>query len=65
MKKKRVLKNWIEYLLVSINFVAMLFAPADHPDDKIFYTKTIICLIIIVINTIILIKYGKLFKEEN
>lgn len=59
MKKKKYLKKWVQDSLVMVNLFTGLVFCADHPSDKVFMIKNIICLGVMILNMIILKKRGR------
>lgn len=62
--RKRVLKDWVVMMLGFINILCVLIFFADCENTSIFCLTHIIALLIFVLNTILITKYGKkeLFK---
>lgn len=57
--KKLKLKSWVEYLIAIINFIALLIIGSESSDTLFFIASHIIAVGIFVINSMILIKYGR------
>lgn len=62
--KKRYLKGWVEYLLISIQCILVMLLGSETEDLKIFIISKIIFMIVFLINHLILIKYGRLYESE-
>lgn len=62
MKKKVVLKKWVEYILLTIQFMLILILGAESDNFTIFLTSKLISLAIFFVNHLILIKYTKLYE---
>lgn len=56
--KRLVLKKWVEYLLITLTFMSILVLGAECNDIKIFIGSKFISLIIGLISTSLLYKYG-------
>lgn len=63
MKKKKVLKKWVEYTLVFILVMSILILSFDANSTYYFVISKIIGLIMIVAITYVLSKYTNFFKE--
>lgn len=57
MKKKLILKKWVEYFIISIQFIMILILGADCNDLNTFILSKIFALLIFYLNHIILMKY--------
>lgn len=57
--KRNVLKNWVVMVLVIINMFAIMVMGSDSENIKIFLLSHLIATIIFILNSIIIIKYGK------
>lgn len=57
--KKLKLKSWVEYLIAIINFIALLIIGSDSNNTVFFITSHIIASGVFIINSMILIKYGR------
>lgn len=62
--KKRYLKGWVEYLLISIQCLLVMLLGSETEDLKLFIISKIIFMIVLLINHLILAKYGKLYESE-
>lgn len=62
--KKRYLKGWVEYLLISIQCLLVMLLGSETEDLKLFIISKIIFMILLLINHLILVKYGKLYESE-
>lgn len=60
MKKKVVLKKWVEYVLLTIQFMLILILGAESDNFIIFLISKLIALVIFFVNHLILVKYTKL-----
>lgn len=63
MKKKKVLKKWVEYTLVFILVMSILILSFDANSTYYFVISKIISLIMIVAITHVLSKYTNFFEE--
>lgn len=63
MKKKKVLKKWVEYTLVFILVMSILILSFDANSTYYFVISKIIGLIMIVAITYVLSKYTNFFEE--
>lgn len=61
MKKKRF-KKWVEYTLLTINFLAFIMLGSDCYDMGAFIAIHLIAIIIFLINTMLLFKYSDILK---
>lgn len=57
--KKRILKKWVEYLLVILTFISILILGAECNNIIIFIGSKFIALIIGLVSTSILYKYDR------
>ena len=57
--KKLVFKKWVEILLLFITIIAVFFLAAECENTIAFVISKLICLAIILINIILLNKYGR------
>ena len=53
------LKNWVTYLLMGVNFIALIFMMSDSKDLGEFILVHLVSTIVFVVNSLIIIKYGK------
>ena len=53
------LKNWVTYLLMGVNFIALIFMMSDSKDLGEFILVHLTSTIVFVVNSLIIIKYGK------
>jgi hypothetical protein len=53
------LKNWVVYLLMGVNFIALIFMASDSKGLGEFILIHLIATTIFVVNSLIIIKYGK------
>ena len=53
------LKNWVTYLLMGVNFIALIFMMSDSKDLGEFILVHLISTIVFVVNSLIIKKYGK------
>ena len=57
--RRKVFKDWVVMVLGFVNILAVLFMASDWENMLTFHLVHIIALIIFVINTILIFKYGK------
>ncbi len=57
--KKRVLKGWIENLLIIVNVLAFAVMISEVKNTWVFIISKVIAIAIMCINSIILEKYGR------
>lgn len=62
MRKKVVLKKWVEYILLTIQFMLILIIGAESDNFIIFLISKLIALVIFFVNHLILVKYTKLYE---
>lgn len=62
MKKRVVLKKWVEYILLTIQFMLILILGAESDNFMIFLISKLIALVIFFVNHLILVKYTKLYE---
>lgn len=62
--KKRYLKGWVEYLLMTIQCLLIMLLSSETEDLKLFIISKIIFMIVFLINHLILVKYTKLYESE-
>lgn len=62
--KKRYLKGWVEYLLISIQCLLVMLLSSETEDLKLFIISKIIFMIVFLINHLILVKYSRLYESE-
>lgn len=60
MKKKVILKKWVEYILLIIQFILILILGAESDNFTIFLISKLIALAIFFVNHLILVKYTRL-----
>lgn len=63
MKKKKVLKKWVEYTLVFILVMSILVLSFDANSLHYFVLSKVLGLVMVVVNTHVLSKYTNFFKE--
>lgn len=63
MKKKKVLKKWVEYTLVFILVMSILILSFDANSTYYFVISKIIGLVMVVAITHVLSKYTNFFEE--
>ena len=63
MKKKKVLKKWVEYTLVFILVMSILILSFDANSTYYFVISKIISLVMVVAITYVLSKYTNFFEE--
>ena len=57
--KKLVFKKWLDIALKIITFGAFIFMLFEHEDLKVYIIKSLICIIILLVNITLLNKYGR------
>ena len=59
-----VLRKWVTVLLVIINIIALFILASDNDNLVVFFITHIIALIVFILNTAIIIRFGnkKYFK---
>ena len=60
--KKRYLKKWVEYILLTIQFMLILIIGGESDNLSIFTISKLISLILLFLNHLILVKYTKLYE---
>lgn len=60
--KKRYLKKWVEYILLTIQFMLILIIGGESDNLSIFTISKLIALTILFLNHLILVKYTKLYE---
>ena len=60
--KKRSLKKWIEYILLTIQFMLILIIGGESDNLSIFTISKLIALTLLFLNHLILVKYTKLYE---
>ena len=60
--KKRYLKKWIEYVLLTIQFMLILIIGGESDNLSIFTVSKLIALTLLFLNHLILVKYTKLYE---
>lgn len=60
--KKRYLKKWVEYILLTIQFMLILIIGGESDNLSIFTISKLIALTLLFLNHLILIKYTKLYE---
>ena len=61
--KKIYLKNWVEVVIIIIQFILFMILGSECDDLKIFITSKIIALCLFLINHYILYKYSRLVSD--
>ena len=61
MKKKVIFKKWIEYILLSIQFMLLLTLGAESDNFTIFALSKVIALLLFYMNHKIIVKYTRLY----
>lgn len=56
--KKVIIKKWVKVLLIILMFISVILLAGDCESDKLFYLTKIISLIIFIITSNLLLKYG-------
>lgn len=62
MKKKVVLKKWVEYFIIFIQFIMILILCAETDNFTIFLISKLIISVIFFVNHLILVKYTKIYE---
>ena len=60
--KKRYLKKWVEYILLTIQFMLILIIGGESDNLSIFTISKLISLTLLFLNHLILVKYTKLYE---
>lgn len=60
--KKRYLKKWVEYILLTMQFMLILIIGGESDNLSIFTISKLISLILLFLNHLILVKYTKLYE---
>lgn len=60
--KKRYLKKWVEYILLTIQFMLILIIGGESDNLSIFTISKLIALTLLFLNHLILVKYTKLYE---
>ena len=60
--KKRYLKKWVEYILLTIQFMLILIIGGESENLSVFIISKLIALVLLFLNHIILVKYTKLYE---
>lgn len=63
MKKKKILKKWVEYTLVFILVMSILILSFDANSLRYFVLSKVLGLVMVVTITHILSKYTNFFEE--
>ena len=61
--KKIYLKKWVEYILLTIQFMLILIIGGESDNLSIFTVSKLIALTLLFLNHLILVKYTKLYDE--
>lgn len=64
MNKRLYIKNWIQVLLIIINVIAILIMGSDCEDLNLFITSHLLAGLVFGINSLILLKYGRLNYDD-
>lgn len=62
--KKRYLKRWVEYLLITIQCLLFMLLGSETEDLKLFIISKIIFMILFLINHLILLKYSRIYESD-
>ena len=62
MKKKVIFKKWVEYILLSIQFMLLLTLGAESDNFTIFALSKVIALLLFYMNHKIIVKYTRLYE---
>lgn len=60
--KKRYLKKWVEYILLTIQFMLILIIGGESDNLSVFTISKLIALTLLFLNHLILVKYTKLYE---
>lgn len=60
--KKIYLKKWLEYILLTIQFMLILIIGGESDNLSIFTISKLIALTLLFLNHLILVKYTKLYE---
>ena len=60
--KKRYLKKWVKYILLTIQFMLILIIGGESDNLSIFTISKLIALTLLFLNHLILVKYTKLYE---
>ena len=60
--KKRYLKKWVEYILLTIQFMLILIIGGESDNLSVFIISKLIALVLLFLNHLILLKYTKLYE---
>ena len=60
--KNRYLKKWVEYILLTIQFMLILIIGGESDNLSIFTISKLIALTLLFLNHLILVKYTKLYE---
>ena len=60
--KKRYLKKWVEYILLTIQFMLILIIGGESDNLSVFTISKLISLTLLFLNHLILVKYTKLYE---
>ena len=60
--KKRYLKKWVEYILLTIQFMLILIIGGESDNLSVFTISKIIALTLLFLNHLILVKYTRLYE---
>ena len=60
--KNRYLKKWVEYILLTIQFMLILIIGGESDNLSIFTISKLIALTLLFLNHLILVKYKKIYE---
>ena len=60
--KKRYLKKWVEYSIISIQFILIMILGGESENLNVFIISKIIAILIFYINHLILKNYTRLYN---
>lgn len=60
--KKRYLKKWVEYSIITIQFILIMILSAESDNFNVFIISKIVALLIFYINHLILKNYTRLYN---
>lgn len=60
--KKRYLKKWVEYILLTMQFILIIILGGESDNLSVFIISKLIALTLLFLNHLILVKYTKLYE---
>lgn len=61
--KRRVLKNWIEKIIITVQFILLMLLAGECESNYVFIISKVILISVFLINHLIIWKYTDLFSE--